>query len=624
MGNRYLPPVALRDLCMTVSTSTFVLSSILRCVIYTTDGTMCIGDYCMMRIMYYCICILGDKTLIKGFSIILPLALPCPTAASEWALPQTSPHRARQFFASLGPGCADANPLIPMYFIHSSLIRTRFAEMNTSDENNRGPKYACPQHTDAYGEKISTISNLDDYIDIYNNMDIRGDGGEEELMSDHRVTDVAQRINKTPSEDSGVEMSNGALIPRRDIGRSLGERKRSGILIRENGSTIEGVTWADDEMNFRINNEEYELRREREERLCIGPKHQKILQKRFSERLLPNREELADHIQPQRRHSHTGEINGAACVKALPKPTHIPSHHAHQQRSTHTHAHARKQYVPYDSPTARKREEYDLLPTTRVREDYSAPQARLREDYDPPPRGRDEYDPPPSRGRGEYESPSGRVMEEYDPPARVRDTREDYDPPPPIVREDFDSPVRMRDEYDPPTRPREEYDPPARVREDYEPTARGREDYESPSRVREEYDPPARVREEYDPPARVREEYDPPARVREEYDPPARVREEFEPAARVREEYESPGRGREEYDPLLSSGRMREGYELRESYNQPPASHSRDDYDPAEDAFDPGSLSNSRDEYSPTRAREVFEGSPSRTHLSVEHRPVVI
>lgn len=128
-------------------------------------------------------------------------------------------------------------------------------------------------------------------------MDIRGDGGEEELMSDHRVTDVAQRINKTPSEDSGVEMSNGALVPRRDVGRALGERKRSGILIRENGSTIEGVTWADDEMNFRINNEEYELRREREERLCIGPKHQKILQKRFSERLLPNREELADHIQ---------------------------------------------------------------------------------------------------------------------------------------------------------------------------------------------------------------------------------------------------------------------------------------------------------------------------------------
>lgn len=138
---------------------------------------------------------------------------------------------------------------------------------------------------------------MDDYIDIYNSMDIRGDGGEEELMSDHRVTDVAQRINKTPSEDSGVEMSNGALVPRRDVGRALGERKRSGILIRENGSTIEGVTWADDEMNFRINNEEYELRREREERLCIGPKHQKILQKRFSERLLPNREELADHIQ---------------------------------------------------------------------------------------------------------------------------------------------------------------------------------------------------------------------------------------------------------------------------------------------------------------------------------------
>lgn len=131
-------------------------------------------------------------------------------------------------------------------------------------------------------------------------MDIHGgDGGEQQLMmSDHRLTDVTQRINKTPSEDSGVEMSNnGAMIPRRDIGRSLGERKRSGILIRENGSTIEGVTWADNEMNFRINNEEYELRREREERLRIGPKHQKILQKQFSERILPNTEDVADHIQ---------------------------------------------------------------------------------------------------------------------------------------------------------------------------------------------------------------------------------------------------------------------------------------------------------------------------------------
>lgn len=167
------------------------------------------------------------------------------------------------------------------------------------------PDFLYHTQTDAFGGQIS---NMDDFLDMYNQrMDMHGDGGipiddgqEEVLMNDQRVPDVPhniREINKTPSEDSGVEMSNGAMVPRRDVGRARCERKRNGKIIRENGTTVEGVTWADTDKTHRLDDQEFTLQREKEEKHKIRPERQKILQKRYSERLLPKTQDLVGNTK---------------------------------------------------------------------------------------------------------------------------------------------------------------------------------------------------------------------------------------------------------------------------------------------------------------------------------------
>nr|XP_053652627.1 uncharacterized protein LOC128702379 [Cherax quadricarinatus] len=472
------------------------------------------------------------------------------------------------------------------------------------------------EKTDAYD---GHISNLDDFINMYNRMEIHGDDvpvndcQEEALMNDQRVSDVAHEtleISKASSEDSGVEMSNG-MIARRDGARSRCERKRSGKIIRENGSTVEGVTWADADKSCTINSQHYKLLRE-EERHNTQPMQQKKLLKQYSEKLLPKTQDLVTSIKPQRRHSHTGELNGAASGKPLPKPLHAPVHLSHPQRSALSHA--RKQFDDYDTQANRNREEYDLLPSTRVRDDYDPASSRLRENYDPSTRLRDEYDSPPSRVRDGYDSS----------PPMIRD---DYDPSPSRVKDEYNGSTRVREEYDASTRVREEYDASTRVREEYDASTRVREEYDASTRVREGYDTSSHVREEYDT-SRVREEYDSSVqRGREEYDSPSsRVRDDYDPSPRVRDDYAlTPSRARNDYDyDPPHPGRHRDEYELREEYGKP-AGRCQDKYDLLDDEYDVGCRTSSREEYNTTpHYREVFEPACSRLHYAPSHRQVSI
>ncbi|XP_042213557.1 uncharacterized protein LOC121860463 [Homarus americanus] len=451
--------------------------------------------------------------------------------------------------------------------------------------------------TDAYGGQIS---NLDDFIDMYNRMEIHGDdtpindGQEEGILKEQRVPDVPhgkREISKASSEDSGVEMSNGAMIPRRDGGggRARCERKRSGKVIRENGTAVEGVTWADTEEARRIDSQDFNSQREQEERHSAQPERQKLLQKRFSERLLPKTQDLVPSTKPQRRHSHTGELNGAAGGKPLPKSLHAPT--AHPQRSALSHARTKK-YDDFSKPqNSRGREEYDLLPSTRVRDEFDLSPSRLRDDYDSSSRLIDDYDSPSARVRDNYDISPSREIDDYDhSPSR----RDEYDPSP-LVRDEYDPSTRGRDEYDPSMRSRDEYDPSTRVRDDYNTSTRGRDEYDPSTRGREEYESSAlRGREEYDTSSRVRDDYDPvPARVRDDYN----------------------------YDPP-HPGRHRNDYDTRDEYTQQ-AGRCHENYDVLADEYEVGVRTSSREDFNSTpHFREVFDESPSRNHFASNHLQV--
>ncbi|XP_063880346.1 DNA translocase FtsK 1-like isoform X2 [Scylla paramamosain] len=290
------------------------------------------------------------------------------------------------------------------------------------------------EKTNAYGNQVS---NLDDFIDFYNNrMEIQsgggggggkggggGGGGAEEaslglLPADHG-REAAHPVRATPpSEDSGVELSNGGAMRRAGAqGRRL-ERKRSSKGKRENGK--EGVTWADDagksqaiatSQEFDADDDGSEGRYEDmggtggggggggggegagDRRAASHPhrhhhhystagqqaKREKILVKRYSERQLPKLHDVLGSAKQPRRHSHTGD--SAALGKALAKPP-GSHHHAHGQRS----AHARKQYDDFERPSgSRGREDYDGLASSpsRLRDEYSRLSPRGREEYDP-------------------------------------------------------------------------------------------------------------------------------------------------------------------------------------------------------------------------------------------------
>lgn len=121
------------------------------------------------------------------------------------------------------------------------------------------------------------------------------EGQEEALMNNQRVPEGVhgnREISKASSEDSGVEMSNGAMVSRREGGRARCERKRNGKIIRENGTTVEGVTWADADETCTIASQDFQLQKEQEEKHSILPKQHKMLLKQYSERLLPKSQDL--------------------------------------------------------------------------------------------------------------------------------------------------------------------------------------------------------------------------------------------------------------------------------------------------------------------------------------------
>ncbi|XP_069160969.1 whirlin isoform X2 [Procambarus clarkii] len=277
--------------------------------------------------------------------------------------------------------------------------------------------------------------------------------------------------------------------------------------------------------------------------------------------------------KPLRRHSHTGDPNGCAPVSGKPqtKSLHILAHHPQRPAL----GHARKQYDDFDSPANRSRGDgFELLPSTRVRDDYDPASSGLIEDYDPPPsRLRDGYDSPPSRVRDGYDSSPSRVKEEYDISTRVRD--------------EYESSTRVRDEYESSTRTRDEYESSPRVRDEYESSSRVRDEYDSSvSRGRKEYDPPSssRVRDDYDPP---------PSRVRDDYD----------------------------YDPIRP-GRHRDEFESREEYGKQ-GSRGRENFNLDPDEYDIGGRVSSREDYNATpHFREVFETPPARLHYTPTPRQV--
>lgn len=153
--------------------------------------------------------------------------------------------------------------------------------------------------TDAYDGQVS---DLDDLIDLYNQMDIEPgdpdllDSGQEGLMKEQQISAAIHGIrefSKTSSEDSGVDMNTGT-IGRRDDRRPRLERKRSGKGVRENGngSTAERVTWADLENPHRVDTQDFDLPKKKGERQNNESQRQKMLQKRYSERIISNEQDL--------------------------------------------------------------------------------------------------------------------------------------------------------------------------------------------------------------------------------------------------------------------------------------------------------------------------------------------
>ena len=117
------------------------------------------------------------------------------------------------------------------------------------------------------------------------------------------ITRGLRQINKTPSEDSGVELGvTPGLLGRRDPNRQRLERKRNETMLITTNSTTEGDGWIEE--GFGYPDDEYTaLVKEHDDRHSSSKQRSKVLQKQYSERLHSSedyRPEFEVHKQPNK------------------------------------------------------------------------------------------------------------------------------------------------------------------------------------------------------------------------------------------------------------------------------------------------------------------------------------